>query len=95
MVFHKSLNELLENYTHTKGPIPSLNMPIKGIKECVHWSLPPEGCLKENFDGVTKSNLGKARASGIIKNSSGKGIEAFTTPLRIQTSHYVEAIVAH
>ena len=37
-------------------------------KEC-HWSLPPEGWQKANFDGVAKGNLGAAGCGGVIRNS--------------------------
>ena len=66
VVFHKCLNALLENYTHTKGPIPPLNTMVKEKREGCSQSFPPTGWLKENFDGVAKGNPAKVGAGGII-----------------------------
>ena len=53
--------------------------------------LPPESCCKANFDGASKGNLGPSGCNGIIRNSYGEGIMAFSLPLGTQSNHFAEA----
>ena len=59
------------------------------------WNLPPEGWFKANFDGASKGNLEISGYGGIIRNSYGEGIAAFSLPLGIQTNHLAEARAAY
>lgn len=38
----------------------------------LHWSPPPEGVFKLNFDGASKGNPGPAGFGGIVRNSRGE-----------------------
>ena len=95
----KIQNALLENYMFNKGSNPfageirSSNDTQKRRKDC-HWSLPPEGWHKANFDGVAKGNQGAISSGGVIINYHRYGIAMVTFPLGHQTNYYVEACVA-
>ena len=60
----------------------------------IKWRSPPRGCIKGNFDGAAKGNLGKVGIGGIIRDHAGNTIDAIAIPIGISTSHRVEATAA-
>ncbi|KAH9310685.1 hypothetical protein KI387_025720 [Taxus chinensis] len=49
-----------------------------GLKSENLWQLPPDGCVKLNFDGSSKGNLGPAGGGCLVRDSQGQPIFMLT-----------------
>lgn len=58
------------------------------------WSFPPSGCVKINFDGVAKGNLGLAGCGGVIRDEHGRCIATVALPMGTQSNHLAESMGA-
>eukprot|EP00253_Pinus_taeda_P013888 PITA_13888 len=54
------------------------------------WQLPPEACLKLNFDGASRGNPGIAGIGGVIRNHRGDIIHIFCRSLGECTNNEAE-----
>lgn len=71
-----------------------LNVQMKTVKikrpTLVQWKPPTGNLLKLNIDGASKGNPGRAGCGGVVRNSSGDLILAFSEYLEIGTNNKAE-----
>ncbi|XP_042973032.1 uncharacterized protein LOC122304830 [Carya illinoinensis] len=76
--------------------LTELNIPVKPPKrvilKLVRWTKLALGRLKLNVDGSSNGNLGSARAGGVLRDSKGELLMAFSVHLGTGTSNYAEVM---
>ncbi|KAK4706417.1 hypothetical protein R3W88_034021 [Solanum pinnatisectum] len=58
------------------------------------WSFPPVGSIKINTDGSYLHETGKAGIGGIVRDSQGDLIMAFSISVNCKNSNMVESLAA-
>ncbi|WVZ17705.1 hypothetical protein V8G54_010687 [Vigna mungo] len=56
------------------------------FRRLVWWTPPPKGCVKINCDGAYTRNGKKAAAGGVLRDSGGEFLFAFSRVLRVGSS---------
>ncbi|WVZ17701.1 hypothetical protein V8G54_010683, partial [Vigna mungo] len=63
------------------------------FRRLVWWTPPPKGCVKINCDGAYTRNGKKAAAGGVLRDSDGEFLFAFSSVLRVSSSAEAELFV--
>ena len=65
-------------------------MCLCGFKETIHWNPPHLLYVTLNTDDSAKTNPGKARAVGVIRDHNGKWLKGFSINLGITSNNIAQ-----